>query len=152
MLTPSPAAQAYFDNLEPDRKDSMERLRQLLLANLPEGFQEELQYRMPSYTVSKALYPAGYHCDPALSLPFIAISANKGGISFYHMGMYADPDLLEWFKAQYAAETPKKLDMGKSCLRFKKPEDIPWETLGNLIRKVSPGDWIAQYEKAFRGK
>lgn len=142
----------YFDSLPADRKEAMTQLRKAIKKNLPTGFKEEMSYGMVGYVVPHKLYPAGYHCDPKLPLPFISIASQKNFIAVYHMGMYADPKLLKWFTDGFAKVSKKKLDMGKSCIRFKKPEDIPFEFIGELVSKMSPADWIGLYEKAFRGK
>ena len=142
----------YFDALPEDRKPAMSKLRQVISDNLPEGFTEEMSYGMPGYVVPHTLYPAGYHCDPKLPLPFVSIASQKNFIAVYHMGMYADPKVLDWFTAEYPKHSTAKLDMGKSCIRFKKPEQIPFELIGELMKKMTVKDWIGTYESAFRGK
>ncbi|MBL4703560.1 MAG: DUF1801 domain-containing protein [Flavobacteriales bacterium] len=111
-----------------------------------EGFSEELNYGMPGYVVPHSLYPAGYHCAPELPLPFASFASQKNFIGFYHMGLYADPELLEWFVSEYPKHCKRKLDMGKSCIRFKKMDDIPYKLLGELMAKITPQDWISKYE------
>ena len=142
----------YIETLPGDRKEAMTKLRKVIKKNLPKGFHEEMSYGMVGYVVPHKLYPAGYHCDPKLPLPFLSIASQKNFIAVYHMGMYADPKLLKWFTDGFAKVSKKKLDMGKSCVRFKKPEDIPFEFIGELVSKMTPADWIDLYEKAFRGK
>ncbi|NJL12040.1 MAG: DUF1801 domain-containing protein [Microscillaceae bacterium] len=136
----------YLEQLSPERQEALIQLRQTILDNLPEGFAEVIDRGMPAYVVPHALYPAGYHCNPAQPLPFIAIAAQKNYLALYHMGLYTDAGLLEWFKKAYAEQVPGKLDMGKSCIRFKKMAHIPFELIGELIRRVSVQDWIAHYE------
>jgi hypothetical protein len=102
--------------------------------------------------VPHSLYPAGYHCNPEQPLPFISIASQKNFIALYHMGIYADKKLLEWFTKEYPKHSQTKLDMGKSCIRFKKPEQIPFQLIGELVSKMTPKDWIATYEKAFTKK
>ena len=104
---------------------------------------------MIGYVVPHSIYPAGYHCDPKLPLPFLGLASQKNNISFYHMGIYADPKLLDWFTKNYAKEVTSKLDMGKSCIRFKKPEQIPFKLIGELVSKMTVKDWIALYEKNY---
>jgi uncharacterized protein YdhG (YjbR/CyaY superfamily) len=137
----------YFATLPEDRRDAMAQLRKVIKKNLPKGFQEVMNYGMPGYVVPHKIYPSGYHCDPKLPLPFLGLASQKNSINFYHMGIYADPKLLKWFTTEFPKHSKKKLDMGKSCVRFKKPEDIPFDLLGELVSKMSPQDWIALYEK-----
>ena len=137
----------YFATLPDDRKEAMMQLRKVIKKNLLKGFQEVMNYGMPGYVVPHKIYPAGYHCDPKLPLPFLSIASQKNSINFYHMGIYADPKLLKWFTSEFPKHSKKKLDMGKSCVRFKKHEDIPFDLLGELVAKMSPQDWIAMYEK-----
>ncbi len=140
----------YMAELPEDRKEPMARLRETILQNLPEGFSEEMGYGMIGYVVPHSIYPAGYHCDPKLPLPFMNIASQKNSVNFYHMGVYAKPDLLNWFTAEYPKHTKAKLDMGKSCVRFKKPEQIPYALIGELVQKISVQDWIHFYEAAYR--
>lgn len=145
-LTP----QEYFDSLPEERKDAMNKLRRVILENLPEGFTEEMSYGMPGYVVPHSLYPAGYHCKPELPLPFMSLASQKNFIAFYHMGLYADKKILEWFQQEYPKHHTEKADMGKSCLRFKKPENIPFDLIGELVQKISAEDWIRCYESNLR--
>lgn len=140
----------YLEQLPDDRKVVLSKLRQVILDNLPEGFVEATGYGMMGYVVPHGLYPAGYHCAPQQPLPFLGIASQKNFVAFYHMGIYADPALYEWFTSEYPKHSTARLDMGKSCIRFKKPEQIPFALLGELVRKVSVQDWIALYEKALK--
>jgi uncharacterized protein YdhG (YjbR/CyaY superfamily) len=140
----------YIDTLPEERKGAMSELRKVILKNLPKGFKEEISYGMIGYVVPHSLYPAGYHCDTSLPLPFLSIASQKNFIAVYHMGMYADPKLLDWFTKEYAKRVKGKLDMGKSCIRFKKPGQIPFDLIGELAAKMTPQDWIALYEKNLR--
>jgi hypothetical protein len=140
----------YIESLPEDRKDPMSKLRETILKNLPKGFTETMSYGMIGYVVPHDKYSPGYHCDPKLPLPFISIASQKNFIAFYHMGMYAMPDLLNWFTNEYQKHSSSKLDMGKSCVRFKKPNDIPYKLLGDLIKKVSVAKWIEVYESNFK--
>ena len=135
----------YIDSLPADRKSAMVVLRKTILKNLPKGFEEVMSYGMIGYVVPHKLYPAGYHCDPKLPLPFISIASQKNYISFYHMALY-EGKLLDWFRQEWKAMSTKKLDMGKCCIRFKKPEDVPIDLLGELVSKVTPKQWINHYE------
>ena len=142
--------EAYVASLPADRIAVVQKIQKVLLTSLPEGFVECMNYGMIGYVVPHSLYPAGYHCDPKLPLPFIGLASQKNFIALYHMGIYADPILLAWFQSAYAKACKTKLDMGKSCIRFKKMEDIPFKLLGELASKMSPTDWISLYEKSFR--
>ncbi len=145
MTTP----QEYFDALPEDRRPHMEALRAAIRENLPEGFSETISYGMVCYAVPHSLYPKGYHCNPQQPLPFISIASQKNFIALYHMGIYASPEMLEWFTSQYAARVKGKLDMGKSCVRFKKPENMPLDLIGELAQKMTPQEWISLYESSF---
>jgi uncharacterized protein YdhG (YjbR/CyaY superfamily) len=139
----------YIDSLSPERKQIVGAIRKVILKNLPKGFQEEMNYGMIGYVVPHKLYPDGYHCDPTLPLPFLNIASRKNFIAVYHMGIYVQPKLLEWFQDEWKVYSTKKLDMGKSCIRFKKPEDVPLDLIGELASKLTPQQWIEIYEKKF---
>ncbi|HEY8400979.1 MAG TPA: DUF1801 domain-containing protein [Cytophagaceae bacterium] len=136
----------YLIQLPEDRKGAMEKLRSVILKNLPKGFEETINYGMIGYVVPKSSYPSGYHCDPKLPLPFINIASQKNFIALYHMGLYADKKLLDWFVNEYPKYSKTKLDMGKSCIRFKKIDQIPYELIAQLVSKMKMDDWIALYE------
>lgn len=142
----------YLASLTEDRKKSMTELRKIILANLPKGFKEGMSYGMLGYCVPHELYPDGYHCDPKLPLPFMSVASQKNFIAVYHMGVYADPALLKWFTEEYAKHSKVKLDMGKSCIRFKKPEQIPFKLIGELASKITVKQWIDMYESAFKNR
>lgn len=135
-----------------DRREAIEKLREAIVGNLPEGFQETIGYGMIGYVVPHTLYPPGYHCDPKTPLPFVGVASQKNFIALYHMGIYAMPELLEWWVAEFPKHSKQKLDMGKSCIRFKKPEHIPFDLIGQLMQKISVQDWISVYESAFKTK
>lgn len=137
----------YLNKLDVDRLVAIEKLRKIILHNLPKGFFETMSYGMIGYVVPHSIYPNGYHCNPKLPLPFVSIASQKNFISFYHMGMYAKPGLLEWFTERYSSVSKMKLDVGKSCIRFKKADEIPYEIIGELCSKLTPEDWIALYER-----
>lgn len=147
MQSGAMTTEQYLKELPPDRQEAMAKLRKEILKNLPKGFKEEMSYGMIGYVVPHSLYPKGYHCDPKLPLPFMNIASQKNFIAVYHMGVYADNTLLEWFKKEYASSTTAKLDMGKSCIRFKKTETIPYKLIGELAGKISVTDWINKYEE-----
>ncbi len=140
----------YFQELPEERKEAMLKLRQIIKKNLPEGFEEMMGYGMLGYAVPHSIYPKGYHCDPKQPLPFFGMASQKNSINIYHMGIYANNDLYDWFVSEYPKYSKAKLDMGKSCIRFKKPEHIPFELIGELLTKISVLEWISIYEKKFR--
>jgi len=142
-LTP----EEYLTNLPEERKPAMMELRKVILKNLPKGFVEVMNYGMLGYVIPHSLYPDGYHCNPKQPLPFMNIASQKNFIAVYHMGMYADKKLLNWFTKEYSKLVKTKIDMGKSCLRFKKPDQIPIKLIGELAGKMSAKDWITIYEK-----
>ena len=107
---------------------------------------------MIGYVVPHKLYPDGYHCNPKLPLPFIAIASQKNFIALYHMGIYINPLLLEWFTTEYSKQFSYKLDMGKSCIRFKKMDQIPFDLLSELIQKISVQEWIDCYESKIKNR
>lgn len=152
MQSKAATPEEYIDSLPEDRKNAMTELRKIILANLPKGFKEGMGYGMLGYVVPHSLYPAGYHCDPKLPLPFLSVASQKNFIAIYHMGIYADPKLLKWFTDEFAKHSKTKLDMGKSCIRFKKPEQIPFKLVGELASKMTPQDWIDIYESHFKNK
>lgn len=140
----------YIAQVPEDRLEGINTLRETILKNLPTGFEECISYGMVGYVVPHSIYPSGYHCDPKLPLPFMAFANQKNFISFYHMGIYADPSLMDWFTTEFAKKSKAKLDMGKSCIRFKKVEGIPFDLIGELVAKTSVNDWIATYEKNYK--
>jgi uncharacterized protein YdhG (YjbR/CyaY superfamily) len=142
----------YLKNIPEDRKKAITELRKTILKNLPKGFKEELEYGMPSYVVPHSLFKDGYHCDPKLPLPFLSFASQKNFIAVYHMGLYADKKLMEWFIKEYPKHSDKKLDMGKACLRFKKPEEIPMKLIAELVSKMTVNDWINIYVKNIRDR
>jgi len=142
----------YIKELPGDRKEPVSKLRETISKNIPKGFKEVMSYGMIGYVVPHELFPAGYHCDPKLPLPFVNIASQKNFIAMYHMGIYSSPELLKWFTAEYAKQSPSKLDMGKSCIRFKKPEHIPYKLIGELMKKVTVKDWINTYQKILNQK
>jgi uncharacterized protein YdhG (YjbR/CyaY superfamily) len=146
MNTRADTVAEYIDALPADRKDWVSALRQTILTHLPAGFEEQMQYGMPSYVVPHSLYPAGYHCDAKQPLPFLALASQKSAVNLHHMGLYADADLMLWFTEAYAAQGVGKLDMGKSCIRFKKQAQTPLTLIGELVAKMSVAQWIALYE------
>ncbi len=139
----------YIENLPEERKEAFKKLRKVILENLPKGFKESISYGMIGYGVPHSIYPKGYHCNPKLPLPFLSIASQKNFIAVYHMGIYADKNLYDWFINEYPKFSASKLDMGKSCIRFKKISEIPYQLIAELITKMTPTEWIDLYESAF---
>ena len=140
----------YIEQLDGQRKPEFLELRKVIAENLPIGFEECISYGMIGYVVPHSIYPAGYHCTPKLPLPFLNLVMRKDIITFYHMGLYSDEKLLDWFKDEYSKFTSLKLDMGKSCVRFKKSGEIPYALIGALMQKVSVEDWVLIYEEKLK--
>jgi hypothetical protein len=139
-------------NLPPDRLEPFNQLHQVIIKNLPKGFEPAISYGGLGYVIPHKLYPAGYHCKPSEPLPFAGIASQKGSINFYHMGIYADQQLFDWFVAEYPKHSKQKLDMGKSCVRFKKMDDIPYKLIGQLMKKMTAKQWIELYEDKYLPK
>lgn len=137
----------YVKAVPADRAPAFKKLRKTIKDNIPKGFKEAISYNMVGYVVPHKLFPDGYHCDPKLPLPFASIANQKNFIALYHMGVYADTKILDWFVKEYPKHCKYKLDMGKSCIRFKKPDDIPFELIAELMQKFTPESWIKLYEK-----
>ena len=142
----------YLINLPEERKEAFNKLREVILINLPKGFEECINYGMIGYVVPHSIYKNGYHCDPKLPLPFMNIASQKNFIAFYHMGIYGNSDLMNWFVSEFPNHSKAKLDMGKSCIRFKKMNEVPFELIGKLVKQMSTTDWINQYETLYRKK
>jgi uncharacterized protein YdhG (YjbR/CyaY superfamily) len=147
MQSKATTVAAYLEELPEERKAPMNQLHKVIKKNLPKGFKDTMSYGMISYVVPHTLYPAGYHCDPKQELPFMSIASQKQFIAVYHMGIYGDAKLLDWFTEAYAQLGIGKLDMGKSCIRFKNPAKIPYDLIAELSAKLTPQQWIALYEK-----
>lgn len=140
----------YIAQIPDERKAAFSTLRDAIRNNLPKGFVEIITYGMIGYVVPHSTYPKGYHTDPRQPLPFLSIASQKNTISVYHMGIYATPELQTWFTSEYPKHSKLKLDMGKSCIRFKKPEHIPFELIGELASKMTPEQWIGIYENKLK--
>ncbi len=150
MQSKASTPEQYLQELSEERKIIVEKLRQIILKNLPEGFEEQMSYGMLGYVVPHALYSKGYHVNPKLPLPFLNVASQKHYIALYHLGLYSNPKLMNWFKDEYAKRASHKLDMGKSCIRFKKLEAIPYDLVAELCQKITPHDWIITYEAAIK--
>lgn len=146
MKVKAETPEQYIEQLTEERKIAVRQLREVILNNLPKGFSERMSFGMISYVVPHSIYPNGYHCDPNQPLPFISIASQKNYTTLYHMGIYADNGLLKWFTEEYLNHSKTKLNMGKSCIRFKKHDQIPFELIGNLCSKLTTEKWIHIYE------
>ncbi|WP_426432119.1 DUF1801 domain-containing protein [Winogradskyella sp. HB-48] len=142
----------YINRVPIERQETLKKLRKVIKDNLPKGFEEGIQYKMIGYYVPHSIYPNGYHCDPKTPLPFMSFASQKNSVNLYHMGIYAKKELLDWFVSEYPKHCKRKLDMGKSCIRFKNMDEIPFELIGELTKKISSEEWIDIYESAFKKK
>lgn len=150
MKSTAATVEQYLAELPPVRREALEAVRAVILKNLPKGYEEGMQYGMIGYFVPHSVYPPGYHCDPTQPLPFASLASQKNYMSLYLMCIYGDPEHEAWFRQAWA-ETGKKLDMGKSCVRFKKLEDLPLNLIGRAVKRVPAKKFIAHYESAIQG-
>lgn len=148
MTSTAKTPEEYLESIPDERKPAMNQLRQTILDNLPDGFHEQITYGMIGYVVPHSIYPNGYHCDPKLPLGFVSIASQKNFIAIYHMGIYASPKLLKWFTDEFPNHSKRKLDMGKSCIRFKNINEIPYNLIGKLMSKMTVQEWISTYDLA----
>lgn len=146
MQMEAETAENYIAQLPDERKQVMNRLREVIINKIPKGFEETINYGMIGYVVPHSIYPSGYHCDTKQPLPFISIASQKNFVAIYHMGIYAHTILMDWFVSEYPKHCTTKLDMGKSCIRFKKLNEIPYELIGELAGKITVEEWIKIYE------
>tara|TARA_B110000495_G_C22908076_1_gene530158 strand:+ start:72 stop:530 length:459 start_codon:yes stop_codon:yes gene_type:complete len=144
--------QEYLDNIQEERKPAINRLRDIIKDNIPVGFEECINYGMIGYVVPHTIYPDGYHCNTKLPLPFLNIANQKNFVAIYHMGIYANPDLMAWFIKEYPKHCKYKIDIGKSCIRFKKIDHIPYGLIEELVKKMTINDWISIYEENVKSK
>lgn len=152
MKAPGTTVNEILEKIPEERKEGFNKLHSTIVKNLPRGFEAGISYGGLGYVVPHTIYPAGYHCKPSEPLPFAGIASQKGSVNVYHMGIYSDPKLMEWFVGEFPKHSSKKLDMGKSCIRFKKVEDIPFELIGELMTKMTVQDWIDRYESLYNPK
>lgn len=150
MRIPASTVEEYISKLPEDRAAAVSKILSIFREHLPAGFEEDLSYGMPGFVVPHSMYPAGYHCKPSEPLPFMSVASQKNFVALYHMGMYATPEIIQWWEAEYPKHAKRKLDMGKSCIRFKNMEDIPYELIAELATKMTAEEWIAKYESAFK--
>ena len=146
------SADDYISQVPAERQDSLKKLRKVIKDNLSKGFEEGIQYGMVGYYVPHSVYPDGYHCDPKTPLPFMSFASQKNSVNLYHSGIYAKKELHDWFVNEYPKHCKRKLDMGKSCIRFKYIDDIPFNLIGELTRKMTSKEWIDLYETNIKKK
>ncbi len=142
----------YINQVPEERQDALKKLRKIINDNLPKGFEEGIQYGMIGYYVPHSVYPDGYHCDPKTPLPFMSFASQKNSVNLYHSGIYAIQKLHDWFVSEYPKHNKRKLDMGKSCIRFKKVEEIPFDLIAELCGKLTTDEWIQVYETKLKKK
>jgi len=150
MQSNTTEVKTYLKEIPKERQPFMTKLRQTILDNIPAGFSEQMNYGMIGYVVPHSIFPDGYHCNPELPLPFVSIASQKNFIALYHMGIYAQPELHNWFVTEYPKDCKRKLDMGKSCVRFKKMEDIPYKLIAELMQKMTLEQWVGIYENTYK--
>lgn len=149
MQSKARSVEEYIAQVPDNQREAIIILRKTILENIPEGFSEEMSYGMIGYVVPHRIYPNGYKSDPKLPLPFLNLAAQKNFIALYHMGIYANPELLNWFTEEYPKYCKLKLDIGKGCIRFKKVDEIPYALIGELVKKMEVDDWINQYKSLY---
>ncbi|MBO0473426.1 DUF1801 domain-containing protein [Enterococcus ureasiticus] len=137
----------YVESIDAKWQDSYQRLAKVIAENIPEGFVLRLQYGMPTYVVPLNVFPEGYLGRQDEPLPFISLAAQKKHLSLYHMGIMGNKELLTWFQEEYQKVVPTKLNMGKSCIRFSNPKNIPYKLIGELVGKISMEEWVASYTR-----
>jgi hypothetical protein len=145
MISKAKTIAEYLASLPADRRTAIQAVREVILKNLDDDYSEGMQYGMIGYFVPHSIYPAGYHCDPKQPLPFAGLASQKNHMAIYMMCIYGSADQEKWFRAEWA-KTGKKLDMGKSCIRFKKLDDLPLELIGRAIARVPAKKFIAGRE------
>jgi hypothetical protein len=149
MQSKATTVDEYINSLPEDRSEAIEAIHKVIKKNLPKGFEATMQYGMISYVVPHKLYPSGYHCNPKDAVPFVSLASQKNFIAIYHMAVYQG-ELHDWFVKEWKKHSDKKLDMGKSCIRFKKFEDVPLKLIGEMMKKISPKQWIEIYERTIK--
>ena len=151
MTSKAASVEEYLAQIPEERRSELNKVREVILKNLPEGYAECVQYGMLGYVVPHSIYPAGYHCDPKQALQYAALGNQKNYMSLYLMSVYGDMATREWFEKAYA-ESGKKLDMGKACVRFKKADDLPLDVIGQLIARVPVEKYVASVEAVLAGR
>ncbi len=148
MQSSATTVEQYVNELPEERKEPINKLREVITNNLPPGFVEQMSYGGVGYVIPHSIYPKGYHCDTKLPLPFLSIVSQKNFIALYHFGIYMHQPTYDWFVEEYPKHSKRKLDIGKSCIRFKKIDEIPYDLIGALMTKITVQDMITEYEKS----
>lgn len=148
MQSDAKTVSEYLDELPEERKEPVIRLRNIILENLPKGYEEEMSYGMIGYVVPLTRFPSGYHASKGEPLPLLSLASQKNYIALYHMGLYAKPELEKWFKEEYKKRVSTKLDMGKSCIRLKKMDEIPFDLISELCQKITVDEYVEAYKDA----
>jgi hypothetical protein len=149
VISKAKTVKAYLAALPAERRAAIEAVRNVILENLDDAYEEGVQCGMIGYYVPHKVYPAGYHCDPKQPLPFAGLASQKNHMALYLMCIYNDSGDAQWFRREWA-KTGKKLDMGKCCIRFKKLDDLPLPLIGRAIARVPAKKFIATYEKVIQ--
>lgn len=152
MKVEANSPEEYVAQLPEDRAAVITKLRQVISRNLPKGFEECISDNRIGFVVPHSIYPEGYHVTPSLPLPFMSIASQKNFVALYHSWIYASPTLGKWFVEAYPKYVRTKLDMGKSCIRFKNMTTIPYELIGELASKMTVVEWIETYKKVIKNK
>ena len=146
MKSQAKTVKEYLAGLPEERRRTVAAVRDVIRKNLPEGYEEGMQYGMIGYYIPHSIFPEGYHCDPAQPLPYACLASQKNHMALYLMCVYGDQGTRAWFEKAYRA-TGKKLDMGQSCVRFKKLEDLPLEVIGQAVAKIPLDKYLARYKE-----
>ncbi|MCB9878180.1 MAG: DUF1801 domain-containing protein [Planctomycetes bacterium] len=141
----------YLAELPHDRREALEAMREVILANVDGDIEEGMAYGMITYSVPHRVFPAGYHCDPRQALPYAMLASQKNHMAIYMMGLYIDVDDGRWFEKAWKA-AGKRLDIGKSCVRFKRLDDVPLEVLAEALRRMPSRRYVAAYEAILAGR
>lgn len=149
MTSDAKTPAAYLESLPEERRAALSRVRSVIRKNLPKGYSEQMQYGMIGWVVPHKLYPGGYHCDPKQPLPYVHLASQKNHMALYAMAVYLQPQMGVWLRERFA-QAGKRLDMGKSCIRFRKLEDVPLDVIGELVAKVPVADYLMHYEDALK--
>ncbi|MCI2229435.1 DUF1801 domain-containing protein [Polaribacter sp. MSW13] len=142
----------YIAQAPKERQFFLKKLQKTIKNSLPKDFEEGIKYGMIGYYVPHSIYPKGYHCNPSEALPFMSFASQKNTINLYSSAIYAIPEINNWFINEYTKHSTRKLDMGKSCIRFKKLEDIPFDLIAELCKKITVKEWISIYESSIKTK
>jgi len=147
MTSSGATVEEYLAELPPDRREVIAAVRAVILANLDSAYQEKMAYGMIGYSIPHSVYPAGYHCNPKDPLPFAGLASQKNSMAVYLMSLYIQADGADtaWFESEWA-KSGRKLDKGKSCIRFQKLGDLDLNVLGQAIKRVPAKLYIKYYE------